>query len=128
MCLRYENLRISKFLIMKEYTDVFQNNQTAYEDKPVSKQIEVFLFPNQKEIMLRYKGKKVYRQLLMSVCVCFYQLICLWHFFYCACSSCRCLSFAQNFSPVGYVAAWKFVLSVLYWSCNTSTAEGSSSG
>lgn len=27
---------------MKEYSDDFQNNQTAYEDKPVSKQIEVF--------------------------------------------------------------------------------------
>lgn len=38
---------------MKAYTDDFQNNQTAYEDKPVSKQIESFLLPNQKEIMLR---------------------------------------------------------------------------
>lgn len=53
MCLKSENLHI-----MKENTDDFQNNQTLYEDKPVSKQVESFLFPSKKEVTLRQERKK----------------------------------------------------------------------
>lgn len=58
MCLKSENLHISKYLIMKENTDDFQNNQTLYADKPFSKQVESFLFPSKKEVTIRQERKK----------------------------------------------------------------------
>lgn len=58
MWLKSESLHISKYLIMKEDTDDFQNNQIAYEGKPVSKQVESFLLPNKKEITLRQEREK----------------------------------------------------------------------
>lgn len=58
---------------MKEDTDDFQNNQTAYEDKPVSEQFESFLLPNKKEKTVRWERKNS----IDFVCVWFYQLTCL---------------------------------------------------